>query len=106
MPKMLVKVAYTAEGTKGLLKDGGSGRKAAVQKLVEGMGGKVEMFYYAYGAVDAFLVIDMPEAKNGLALTLAVNASGAVRLETVPLITPEELDAASKTPVAYRAPGS
>ena len=106
MPKMLIAVTYTAEGTKGLIKEGGSARRAAVQKLVEGIGGKVETFYYAYGEYDAYLIVDMPNATSGLALSLAVNASGAVRLKTIPLISPEEIDTASKQAVPYRAPGA
>jgi uncharacterized protein with GYD domain len=106
MPKFLIKVVYTAEGTKGLIKEGGTGRRAAVQKLVEGLGGKVEAFYYAYGEYDAYLIIDYPHAADGLATSLAVNASGAVRLSTVPLILPEEIDAASRKAVPYRAPGA
>ena len=106
MPKMLIAVNYTAEGTKGLIKEGGSARRAAVQKLVEGIGGKVETFYYAYGEHDAYLIVDMPNATSGLALSLAVNASGAVRLKTIPLITPEEIDTAGKQAVPYRAPGA
>jgi uncharacterized protein with GYD domain len=106
MPKMMIKVAYNADGTKGLMKEGGTGRRAVVQKLVEGAGGKVESFYYAYGEHDAYLIVDMPDATSGLAISLAVNASGMVRLQTIPLITPEEIDAASKKAVAYRAPGA
>ena len=45
----------------------------------------------------------MPQA--GMAISLAVNATGAVRLATTPLITPEEMDAASKKTVDYKAPG-
>jgi uncharacterized protein with GYD domain len=106
MPKFMIKASYTAEGARGLLKDGGSARRAAVQKLVEGIGGKVEAFYFAYGEDDAYVITDVPDATSGLAISLAVNASGAVRLSTIPLITPEELDAASKKSVAYRAPGA
>jgi uncharacterized protein with GYD domain len=106
MPKFLIKVAYTAEGTRGLAKEGGSARRSAVQKMIEGQGGKLETFYYAFGADDAILIVDMPDASSGLALTLAVNASGAARLTTVPLITPEEVDAAGKIAVAYRPPGA
>ena len=106
MPKFMVKASYTAEGTRGLMKEGGTKRRAAVQKLIEGLGGKVEAFYFAYGEHDAYVITDFPDAGAGLALTLAVNASGAVRLSTVPLITPEEIDAASKRSVAYRAPGA
>jgi uncharacterized protein with GYD domain len=106
MPKFLIKASYTSEGAKGLLKEGGTGRRAAVAKLIEGMGGKVEAFYFAYGEDDAYIICDLPDSTSGLAVSLAVNASGAVRLSTIPLITPEEIDAASKKSVAYRAPGA
>ena len=106
MPKFMVKASYTAEATRGLLKEGGSGRRAAVHKLIEGVGGKVEAFYFAYGEYDAYVIADLPDATAGMAISLAVNASGGVRLTTVPLITPEELDTACKRSVAYRAPGA
>jgi uncharacterized protein with GYD domain len=106
MPKFLIKASYTSEGAKGLLKEGGTSRRAAVVKLIEGTGGKVEAFYYAYGEDDAYIICDLPDATSGLAVSLAVNASGAVRLSTIPLITPEEIDAACKKSVAYRAPGA
>jgi uncharacterized protein with GYD domain len=106
MPKMMIKASYSVEGARGLLKEGGTSRRAAVQKLIEGMGGKMEAFYYAYGDADAFVIVDMPNAIDGLAVSMAVNASGAVRISTVPLITPEEVDAAAKKTVAYRAPGA
>ena len=40
MPKFMIKASYTTEGTQGLLKEGGTGRRAMVQKLIESMGGK------------------------------------------------------------------
>lgn len=106
MPKFMIKASYTSEGTRGLMKDGGSARRATVQKLMEGVGGKVEAFYFAYGDDDAYLIVDVPDAATGLAVSMAVNASGAVRLSTIPLITPEEMDAACKKSVPYRAPGA
>jgi uncharacterized protein with GYD domain len=106
MPKFLIKVTYTAEGTRGLIKEGGTARRSAVQKLVEAQGGRLEAFYYAYGDEDAILIVDVPDARSGLALSLAVNASGAVRLTTMPLITPEEVDAAGKVSIAYRPPSA
>jgi uncharacterized protein with GYD domain len=106
MPKFLIKASYSADGARGLMKEGGTGRRAVVEKLVQGLGGKVEAFYFAYGEADAYIITDVPDATAGLAISLAVNASGAVRLQTIPLITPEEIDAASKKVVAYRAPGA
>jgi uncharacterized protein with GYD domain len=106
MPKYLIKASYTAEGARGLLKEGGTARRAAVQKVIEGVGGKVEAFYFAYGEDDAYVIADVPDVASGLAVSLAVNASGAVRLSTIPLITPEEIDAAGKKSIPYRAPGA
>jgi len=41
-----------------------------------------------------------------LALSVVVNATGAVRLTQVELIEPEEMDAAIAKLPAYRAPGA
>lgn len=46
MAKFLWKASYTSDGVKGVLKEGGTGRRAAVEKVVEGLGGKVEGFYF------------------------------------------------------------
>ncbi len=106
MPKFLIKASYTAEGARGLIKEGGSARRAAVQKVLEGLGGKLEAFYYAYGDDDAYVLVDVPDAASGVAVSLAVNASGSVRVTSVPLITPEDVDAACKKTVQYRKPGA
>jgi len=105
MPKYLVQASYTLEGAKGLLKDGGSKRRAAVQEMLKGLGGSMETFYYAFGESDAFVIADIPDNVTATAVALAVNASGAVRAKTTVLITPEEVDQAIKKTVKYRAPG-
>ena len=105
MPKYLVQASYTLEGAKGLLRDGGSKRRAAVQEMLKGLGGTMEAFYYAFGESDAFVIADIPDNVTATAVALAVNASGAVRAKTTVLITPEEVDQAIKKTVKYRAPG-
>ena len=40
------------------------------------------------------------------ALSLTTGGSGAVSVRTTVLITPEEIDEATKKSVAYRAPGA
>ena len=105
MPKYLVQASYTTEGAKGLLKDGGSKRRAAVEAVMNGLGGKVEAFYFAFGATDAFIIIDGPDNITAAAVSLTVNASGAVSTHITPLLTPEEIDQATKKTVGYRAPG-
>jgi|SRR3990172_3239161 len=105
MPKYLTIASYTTEGTRGLLKEGGSARRAAVEKLLGGLGGKVESFYYAFGDADVYVITEAPDNVSVAAVSLAVNASGAVSAKTVVLLTPQEMDAAAKKSVEYRAPG-
>ncbi|HUR95164.1 MAG TPA: GYD domain-containing protein [Gemmatimonadales bacterium] len=106
MPSYLLRGSYTAEGAKGLAKEGGTKRRAAVQQMVEQAGGKVHAFYFALGQDDVYVIAELPDATTGMALSLVVNASGAVRLESTQLFSPEEFDAAAKKTVAYRAPGA
>ena len=106
MAKYLFKVTYSTHGTKGLLADGGSNRVAAVEKMVEGLGGRVEAFYYAFGENDAFTIVDVPDAVSAAAVSLVVNATGAVRLSTTVLMTPEDMDAAAEKSVDYLPPGA
>ena len=106
MPKFLITGSYTAEGAKGLMKEGGSSRRAAVQKALDAVGGKLEAFYFAFGKDDAYVIVDVPDNASIIAVSLAVNASGVVRVSTTPLISPDDLDAASKKSIGYRAPGA
>ena len=105
MPKYLIAGNYVGEGIKGLLKEGGSGRREAVEKLVKSVGGTVEGIYYAFGETDIFVIVDMPDNASAAALSLVANASGAVTAKTVVLMTPEEVDEATKKTVDYRPPG-
>ena len=105
MPKYLVKASYTQEGTKGLLKEGGTKRRAAVEQMLTQLGGKLDAFYFGFGEADAVVIADVPDNVSAVALSLVVNASGSVTLQTIPLITPEELDQATKKTFTYRAPG-
>ena len=105
-PSILIEASYTTEGTKGLMSEGGTTRRARVQNMVEAMGGKLEAFYYAFGDSDAFVIVDAPDNATTAAISLAVNSSGAVALKTTPLLTPEEIDQAAQKTVSYRPPGA
>lgn len=105
MAKFLVKASYTSEGTRGLLKEGGTSRKEMVEKMVAANGGRLEAFYFAFGEPDVFAIVDLPDAVTATAVSLAINASGAVSTSLTVLITPSEVDQASKRVVDYRAPG-
>ena len=106
MPKYLVKGNYTTEGVAGLKKEGGTSRRDAVAKALSAVGGSIESFYYAFGDVDVYVVVELPDNAACAAFALEVNAAGGVTLETVVLLTPEELDAGRGKESGYRAPGA
>ena len=106
MPKYLWQGSYTAQGVQGLRKDGGAARRVAVQRLVEQAGGKLESFYFAFGEADVYVIAELPDTATAAAMSLAVNAVGLVHLRTVPLVTPEEMDTATKKSIDYQPPGS
>ncbi|MBI4634855.1 MAG: GYD domain-containing protein [Candidatus Rokubacteria bacterium] len=106
MPKYLIQASYTEAGVKGLLRDGGSKRRAAAEQAVKGLGGRLEGFYFAFGDTDVFAIADMPDSASAAAVSLAVSASGAVHAKTTVLLTPEEMDQATKKTVDYRPPGT
>jgi uncharacterized protein with GYD domain len=105
MPKFLVEASYTAEGLKGLLKDGGTGRREAVAAAAKSLGGKLEAMYFAFGKHDVVVIMDVPDNVAAAAMALAVNSSGGSLTRTTTLLTPEEVDQAIKKTVKYRAPG-
>ena len=106
MAKYLVKASYTAEGASGVQSAGGTSRRDAVAKMAEGLGGKLESFYFAFGDRDAYVVVDLPDNESATAVALSVNAAGGATVRTVVLLTPDEVDAAAKRSVDYRPPGS
>ncbi len=105
MPKYLIMSSFTAEGVRGTLNEGGTARREAIRRATEGLGGKLEAFYYALGEHDVFAIADMPDNVTAAAASMAVGAAGVARNTTVALITPEELDeASSKNVQAYVPP--
>ena len=61
MPKYLISGSYVGEGIKGLLKDGGTKRKEAVEQLIGSLGGTVESVHFAFGDDDFFIIVDAPD---------------------------------------------
>jgi len=105
MAKYLIRASYTAEGVKGLLKDGGTKRRKVVTDMMKPLGITVESFYYALGDADVYLIVEAPDLAAVTAVSLTTNASGAVKVNTTVLMTPEEVDAAVQKSVSYTPPG-
>jgi uncharacterized protein with GYD domain len=105
MPKYLIQASYTTEGIQGLVGDSASGRRADLQAAVKAVGGKIEALYFAFGADDVIVVLDLPDNVTAAAIGLTTAGSGAVRVRTTPLLTVEEVDKALEVKMRYRAPG-
>ena len=49
MPKYLLQVRYTGEGLQGVMRDGGTARRAAAEEVAKQVGGSIESFLFAFG---------------------------------------------------------
>jgi uncharacterized protein with GYD domain len=105
MAKYLVQGNYVGDGLKGLLKEGGSSRRAVVEETLKSIGGALECFYYTLGEHDFCSIVDVPDNVSLAALNLVTRASGRVTSRSTVLMTAEEMDKAVKKSVNFRAPG-
>jgi len=106
MSRYLFIARYATEGSKGVVKSGGTDRRTTIDKMASDLGGHLETFDFAFGEDDVYTTVELPDNKAAAAVALAVNASGAVHLRTVVLMSPEEIDAAVQQTVKYRPPGA
>lgn len=106
MAKYLFQASYQSEGFKGLLGEGATNRMNYVINLISELGGTIEAFYFSFGDDDVVAIGDFPDHETAAAFSLAVNASGAVKIKTSILLTPQEVDEAAHKSVNYRPPGA
>jgi uncharacterized protein with GYD domain len=105
MPRYLWQISYTTTGAKGLLSEGGTSRRNAITAMIESVGGHVEACYYAFGATDLYVIGEVPDEVAAASLSLRTAVTGAARSQTVALLTPEQIDEATRREVSYRPPG-
>jgi uncharacterized protein with GYD domain len=106
MSRYLFIARYGSEGSKGVIKLGGTDRRKTIDKMASDLGGHLESFDFAFGEDDVYATVELPNNKAAAAVALAVNSSGVTTVRTVVLLTPEEVDAAAQQTVNYRAPGT
>ncbi len=104
MSRYLIKANYTAAGAKGLLEAGGASRRDVVEKTAQSAGGRLESFDFAFGATDAYVIVDLPDNAAAAKVALTVSAAGGATCETVVLISADELPAGSSG-IDYTPPG-
>ena len=105
MPKYLLHASYTVEGSKGLLKDGGTKRVNVARGLIESLGGKLESLYFAFGDADVVAIVDLPDNASAAAASLAIAGTGALNGKMTVLLTPEDIDQAARKSPSYTPPG-
>jgi uncharacterized protein with GYD domain len=105
MAKYLFEGSYTVDGIKGVLKEGGTGRREAVSAALKGMGGKVDAMYFAFGATDVYVIVDAPDNVTAAALAMGISSTGTVGVKTTVLLTVEEIDQAAKKTLSFRPAG-
>jgi uncharacterized protein with GYD domain len=96
---------YDSAGVKGVVSKGGSARAAVIEKLAADLGGRMESFDFAFGEDDVYTLVELPDNKAAAAVALAVNSTGLAHVRTVVLMSPEEVDAATRQDVSYTPPG-
>ena len=106
MGRYLFQGSYSTEGIKGVLKEGGTGRRKAIEEAVTALGGRVEAYYFGFGDTDVYVIVDGIDHPTAAAFSMGIAATGAVHgVKTTVLLTPEEIDAAGKKALSYRSPG-
>ena len=105
MPKYLIQATYTAEGLQGLIRDKATGRKAAVSKALEAIGGRLESIYYSFGEYDVVAIVEVTDNVSAATVAFNVSSSGLIRTRTTPLLTVEEANQALEKTIQYRPPG-
>jgi uncharacterized protein with GYD domain len=106
MAKYLFKASLSPEGVAGLRAEGGTARRAEVQKAIEALGGTMETFYFVFGDDDVVVICDLPDNETAAAFAMETTASGRVSTSTSVLLTPEEMDRTRDKKSGWRAPGA
>lgn len=106
MARFMFKVSYSKEGMQGVIKEGAVNRKTFIEKMAAEMGGSISSFDFAFGDTDAYVIAEMEDQITAAAVATAVAASGAGSIETVVLLSADDVDRAIGKHAPYRAPGA
>lgn len=87
-------------------KTGAASRVEAARIAAASVGGTMECYYFAFGDVDVYAVLDLPDDEAAVALSVTASATGMMRAEVTKLLTAEQVDAAFTRGVDYRPPGT
>ncbi len=96
MSHYLIRWQFNDSATKALV-DRPQNRTAPARTLIEGFGGKLQSYYFAFGEYDGIAICDFPDNLSVAACSMKAASTGAfARFETVALLTAAEAEAAMK----------
>ena len=108
MALYLTRFSYTAD-TWARLAQQPEDRRDAARAYIEGVGGKLHGFWYAFGDQDGYNLWEAPDNVSMAAVTMAISGGGALsKFETTVLLSVEEtMDAMQRaSEIRYRPPGA
>jgi uncharacterized protein with GYD domain len=105
MPRYLFQITYTETGLQGILKEGGSQQREAMQTAIKSLEGWLEAIYFSFGEIDMYVIAQLPDNVSASAFSMIASSAGAAKVKTIVLISPEEIDTATKKTINYCPPG-
>jgi uncharacterized protein with GYD domain len=102
MAKFLFQITYTEAGVQEVLKEGGYKQKEILETAIRSLNGWLEVMYFSFGEVDLIVVTELPDNISAAAFSMIASSAGAAKIKTTVLISPEEIDKASKKTITYR----
>jgi uncharacterized protein with GYD domain len=105
MAKYLFQITYTEAGLQGVLKEGGYKQREILETAIRSLDGWLEVMYFSFGEVDIYIVTELPDNVSASAFSMIASSAGAARVKTIVLISPEEIEKATKKTINYRPQG-
>ena len=90
MALYMFEAAFTSDAWATLAKNP-QDRTEAVRTLLQGIGGELISYYFAFGDYDVVVLAELPDNGAAAATAIAVAAGGAIRaVKTTPLLSAQE----------------
>jgi len=88
MDKFLLLGKYSLEAMKGI----SAQRTQEAKKIVEDAGGKVNSIYALLGPYDLALILELPDDKSAMKVSLELTRMSGIAFTTLPAVDVEEFD--------------
>jgi len=105
MAKYLFQITYTEAGHHEIMSGGGTRWHEMVETAVRSLNGWLEAFYFSFGETDMFVIAELPENVSAASFSLIASSAGAAKIKTVVLISPADIDQATKKTVQFYSAG-